>query len=130
MHPIRDDESRYNHRFPGMNKIFILTLVLLSSLNAHAGRTWTDSLSDWSVYMDNGVTYVRSGSMPSACAHDRAQIDTSSEITYGTTTYSESHFRDMYAFILMSYASSKELYIVTDSAESSCRVYGVKNKKY
>ena len=107
-----------------MNKLILFVAALSLAFGANAGKTWTDKLEDWSIYIDNGVVYIHSGSMPAGCSHDRAQIDTSSTIK------SETNQRDIYSFALMSYASGKDLYIVTDESESPCFVYGVKNKKY
>jgi hypothetical protein len=100
-----------------MTKLLFLPLVMVASV-ANAGAYWTALLSNWNLYLDNGVAYVDASNMPAHCSNSRAQIETSSQI------YSASYQRDIYAYVLAAHAAGKTLRIVVNDQESLCKVYG------
>jgi len=97
-----------------------LALGMMVCLPAFAARAWTASLVNWRLTMDNGVAYVNSSTL-STCANQRAQIDTSA------TIYTPTNQRDLFAFVLAQSLAGNTLSIVTDDAESPCKVYGAQN---
>lgn len=100
-----------------------LVAVSLTASPAMAARNWTKSLTDWTLYLDNGVAYVAAVNMPANCAHARAEIRTSA-VLGGSPTYA----RDVYAFILASSGAERPLRVVIDDAESTCLIYGARNE--
>ena len=97
--------------------LFVALTIAAPSANATA--YWTPMLSDWKLYLDNGVAYVGATNMPSHCSNSRAQIETSSQI------YSATYQRDIYAYVMAAYTAGKQLRIVVNDQESLCKVYGV-----
>lgn len=62
-----------------MYKIFAILMLSLITSTSFAGRFWTGELAGWTLYLNNGVAYVMSGSMPSECSYDRAQLNFSDD---------------------------------------------------
>lgn len=102
--------------------IVIGALAALLPAAAFATKVWVGPLANWSLYLDNGVAYVLSTSIPSNCSYSRAQIATGAPLL-GSATYA----RDLYAFVLASYEASKSLNIVIETTETTCSVYGAQN---
>ena len=97
----------------------VLSLAfLLVPLSVNAAPYWTSQLTDWKVYLGNGVVYVSASNMPSHCSYSRAQIDTSSQV------YSPTYQRDLYAYLMAAYAAGKTMKIVVDDQETVCKIYG------
>jgi hypothetical protein len=94
----------------------------ISAGPALAARNWTKPLTDWQLYLDNGVVYVTAANMPANCSYSRAEIRTSA-VQSGSPTYA----RDLYAFVLASRSAERPLRVAIDDAESTCLIYGAKN---
>jgi hypothetical protein len=91
--------------------------LMFSGQTCLAARQWTGVLTNWRVYLDNGVAYVVSPTL-SGCVNSRAQMATS------TVVYSATYERDLYSFVLSAFTSGKPLNIVVDTTETPCVVYG------
>lgn len=104
-----------------------LLAILASGLfagPAEAAKTWTASLTGWSVYLENDLVWVTATGNLSACTGAKAQLSTSA--TLGTST---SFSSELYTFIMASYAAQLPLKIVYESAETNpCKIYGAKNE--
>ncbi|PHR54844.1 MAG: hypothetical protein COA47_14865 [Robiginitomaculum sp.] len=96
--------------------LFIILIVILP-VNAFATVIWTNQLTDWLLYMDNGVVYVKSDSLPSNCSYARAQI------IMDNTAYNNA----LYAYILSAYKTGKPIRVVTDNATTVCVISGVQD---
>ena len=101
----------------------VVGTAFLATGPAHATPGWSNSLTNWTVSLDNGVIYVNAANMPTNCLSARAQISTSATLS-GSTSYSS----ELYSFILASSAAQLPLKVMIESAESTCKVYGAKNE--
>lgn len=92
----------------------IIYLGVCSAVNAT--KYWpTKTLTDWSIYLNNGVVYITSSQIPKHCSHSRMQIDTS------TSEFNKS----LYAYALSAKARNKSLRYVIDDSQTVCSVYGL-----
>jgi hypothetical protein len=96
--------------------------MILSPLTASAAAYWSPALEEWKLHLDNGVIYISASNMPAHCAYSRAQIDTSLQTP--TATYQ----RDLYAYVLAAYSAGKPLMITLHDDETTCKVYGAKDR--
>jgi hypothetical protein len=104
-------------------KIWLGSLCfMLLPLSASAAAYWTGGLTDWNVYLDNGVVYIGAANMPAHCAFARAQIDTSTQV------YTATYQRDLYAYVMAAYTAGKPLKIVLNDQETTCKVYGANDR--
>ena len=105
-----------------MRRSFGFLLFVSVSLVASAGTYWSPALSDWRLYLDNGVVYIAASNMPAHCQYARAQIDTSTQV------YSPTYQRDIYAYVMAAHVAGKPLSIVLNDQESTCKVYGANDQ--
>lgn len=94
-----------------------LAACLLVPGVSFAKKHWSDYLQNWKIHLDNGQVYVDATNMPVHCSYSRAIIQTDLG----------EYQKDLYAFILMSYATKRKLTLVLDDAEQNCVVYGARN---
>jgi hypothetical protein len=88
--------------------IAFLTLSLLST-SVFATRFWTNDLTDWQVYLNNGVVYVSSPAFPDQCTYDRAQIKLSSD----------EYVKALWTYILAASKTNEKLSVVLDHDRNS-----------
>ena len=90
---------------------FSIVISIFSSHSTYAARYWpSQTLTEWTLSLNNGVAYITSNQMPDHCEHSRAQIDMS-----GTE-----FDRALYAYTLSAKARGKSLRYVVDSDHTNC----------
>ena len=90
-------------------------LISISS-NAYAERYWPSvTLTNWKVYLNNGVAYITSSQFPGHCSHNRGQINMNG------TEFNKA----MYAYALSAKARSKNLRYVIDRTQTVCIITGL-----
>lgn len=77
---------------------------------ASAERYWAADLTDWSMYLNNGVVYIASAQFASHCVYSRG------EFAVNDSAYS----RALYAYALSAKARGRGLAYVVDSTASTC----------
>lgn len=96
-----------------MRKTVLLITALIISTPVSATRYWpTTPLTDWELYLNNGVAYVLSSQMVSHCQLSRAQINMPG------TEYDKS----LYAYALSAKARNKTIKYVVDDTQTICIV--------
>ncbi len=97
--------------------IVIATIVCLTIPTlASAARYWPkETLTEWSLTLNNGVAYINSPQMASHCSHSRAQINMSG------TEFDKA----LYAFALSAKARDKALRYVVDNEQTTCVISGL-----
>lgn len=91
--------------------LFSVFILLVFSNSTVAARYWpSQTLTNWTLSLNNGVAYITSNQMPDHCEHSRAQIDMS-----GTE-----FDRALYAYALSAKARGKSLRYVVDSDHTEC----------
>ncbi|PKF76462.1 hypothetical protein CW749_26895 [Vibrio sp. vnigr-6D03] len=95
------------------NKLFIVGVIftVLFAAGANAKRYWpTQKLTNWELYLNNGVAYVASPQFAAHCSYDRGQINMSG------TEYDKA----LYSYALSAKARGKKLSYVVDNTHSNC----------
>lgn len=96
-----------------MKKLFMVTIIftLLSSHQAVAKRYWpSEVLSDWTLYLNNGVAYISSPQFAKHCNYSRGQINMDG------TEFNKAQ----YSYALSAKARGKKLKYVVDDQQSTC----------
>jgi hypothetical protein len=103
-----------------MKKLLIICLVTICTIStANAARKWGSTpLTDWELYLNNGVAYILSSELPEHCSYDRAQINMSA------TEFDKAQ----YAYAMSAKARNKKIrYVVDfDSSITLCVITGLK----
>lgn len=90
---------------------FSIVISVFSSHSTFAARYWpSQTLTEWTLSLNNGVAYITSNQIPDHCEHSRAQID------MGGTDFD----RALYAYALSAKARDKSLRYVIDSDHTDC----------
>lgn len=99
-----------------MRFLLLLILYLISICSVEAKRYWpSQTLTVWSLSLNNGVAYISSSQFPEHCRYSRGQINMS-----GTE-----FDRALYAYALSAKARGKSLRYVIDNAHSTCVISGL-----
>ncbi|WP_064791909.1 hypothetical protein [Shewanella woodyi] len=89
---------------------------LIFANSADASRYWpSTTLTDWSLYLNNGVAYISSPQFPEHCLHSRGQINMSG------TEFDKAQ----YAYALSAKARGKSLRYVIDNTHTTCVITGL-----
>ncbi|ACA85774.1 hypothetical protein [Shewanella woodyi] len=89
-------------------------LIFANSIDAK--RYWpSTTLTDWSLYLNNGVAYISSPQFPEHCLHSRGQINMSG------TEFDKAQ----YAYALSAKARGKSLRYVIDNTHTTCVITGL-----
>jgi hypothetical protein len=96
--------------------LLLVLVCLVLSYGADAKRYWpSTTLTDWSLYLNNGVAYISSPQFPEHCRHSRGQINMSG------TEFDKAQ----YAFALSAKAKGKSLRYVIDNTHTTCIITGL-----
>lgn len=91
--------------------IVIGAIAAMTSLSASATRYWpTAALTEWDMYLNNGVVYITSPQFAGHCAYSRGQIDVNPN----------PYDRALYAYALSAKARGKALRYVIDDGATTC----------
>lgn len=94
----------------------ILLVFILLPFDTQAKRYWpSKTLTKWSLYMNNGVAYIRSDEFASHCRYSRGQINMDG------TEFN----RAQYSYALSAKARNKKLRYVVDSDQTICIITGL-----
>lgn len=94
----------------------ILLVLILLPIDSQAARYWPEkTLTKWSLYMNNGVAYIRSDEFASHCSYSRGQINMDG------TEFN----RAQYSYVLSAKARNKKLRYVVDSEQTVCIITGL-----
>ncbi|WP_072682469.1 hypothetical protein [Arcobacter sp. LA11] len=94
---------------------FLFAFTLLN-VNAFAVRYWPPTvLTDWNLYLNNGVAYISSPQIPGHCSYSRAQINMDG------TEFNKAQ----YSYAMSAKARNKKLRYVIDNAQSICIITGL-----
>ena len=86
-------------------------IFAIASLPASAARYWPPTpLTEWEMFLNNGVVYITSPQFASHCTYSRGQIDVTSSVFN----------RALYAYALSAKARGKALRYVVDDAATTC----------
>ena len=101
--------------------IFIFTILnFCFSHPVQAKRYWpSQTLTDWSLSLNNGVAYISSPQMPDHCNYSRAQINMSG------TEFDKA----LYSYALSAKARGMALRYVVDDSQSTCIISGLAEVK-
>lgn len=92
-----------------MTKVFPILLLCLITSISYADRFWTANLNNWHLFLNNGVGYVTSSSLPDTCSHNRAQINFTDD----------NYAKAIWAYILAASKTGEELSIVLDHDQTA-----------
>lgn len=101
-----------------MRIVNLLVLVCLFAISstAEAKRYWpSQTLTTWSLYLNNGVAYISSPQFPKHCRYSRGQINMSGK----------EFDRALYAYALSAKAKGKSLSYVIDDTHTTCIISGL-----
>jgi hypothetical protein len=104
-----------------MNKKILLLILycLFLSLNAFATRYWpTTILTDWKLYLNNNVAYIKSSQFASHCNYNRGQINLDG------TEYNKA----LFAYAMTAQARGKNLRYVVDNTQTTCIISALEEK--
>ncbi|PAJ71642.1 hypothetical protein CJF42_25620 [Pseudoalteromonas sp. NBT06-2] len=89
-----------------MKKLLVACLMIICSVStANAARGWGSTpLTNWELYLNNGVAYILSLELPEHCSYDRAQINMSA------TEFDKAQ----YAYVMSAKARNKKIRYVVD----------------
>ena len=91
--------------------ILIGAIAATASLSASATRYWPPAmLTEWDMYLNNGVVYIASPQFAGHCSYSRGEIDVNAS----------SYNRALYAYALSAKARGKALRYVVDDAATTC----------
>lgn len=97
-------------------QILLLIIIGILPFCTHAKRYWPEkTLTKWSLYMNNGVAYIRSDEFASHCSYSRGQINMDG------TEFN----RAQYSYALSAKARNKKLRYVVDSDQTVCIITGL-----
>ncbi len=99
------------------NISFLAVLLLLTlPLTTEAKRYWpSQTLTSWSLFLNNGVAYISSPQFPDHCSYSRGQINMSG------TEFDKAQ----YAYALSAKAKGKNLRYVIDDTHTTCIITGL-----
>jgi hypothetical protein len=96
--------------------ILILIVLFFSHSNVFAKRYWpSQSLSNWTLSLNNGTAYVTSPEFATHCDYSRGQINMDG------TEFNKAQ----YAYALSAKARNKKLKYVVDDTQSVCIITGL-----
>lgn len=95
----------------------VFTTALSFSGASNAGRYWPEEvLTEWELFLNNGVAYISSPQFVSHCLYSRGQINmTGTEFD-----------RAQYAYAMSAKARGKKLRYVVDNTQTSCVISGLR----
>ncbi len=98
-------------------QIMFLAVSFSLTVTANAGRYWPETvLTNWNLYLNNGVAYIISNQMADHCSYNRAQINMDG------TEFNKS----LYAYAMSAKARGKNLEYVIDSTQTNCVISGLR----
>ena len=95
------------------NKLFIVGVIftVLFAAGANAKRDWaTQKLTNWDLYLNNGVAYISSPQFAAHCSYKRGHINISGA----------EYDKALYSYALSAKARGKKLSYVVDSTHTDC----------
>ncbi|MCC2521157.1 hypothetical protein [Vibrio coralliilyticus] len=96
-----------------------IALALLSSNSAFAKRYWpAEILSEWTLYLNNGVAYIQSPQFAKHCQYSRGQINMDG------TEFNKAQ----YSYALSAKARGKKLRYVVDDQQTTCIITGLEER--
>ena len=97
-------------------RLLVMLVCVVFSYSVNANRYWpSTTLTDWSLYLNNGVAYIASPQFPEHCLHSRGQINMSG------TEFDKAQ----YAYALSAKAKGKNLRYVIDDTQTTCIITGL-----
>ena len=91
-------------------------LLATATLPAWATRYWPSTpLTEWEMYVNNGVVYIQSPQFASHCSYSRGQVNVADS----------AYDRALYAYALSAKARGKALRYVVDDAATDCHIFGL-----
>jgi hypothetical protein len=99
--------------------VIFLAVFFSLSISANAGRYWPGTaLTNWELYLNNGVAYILSSQFADHCSDDRGQIDMDG------TEFNKS----LYAYAMSAKARGKNLKYVVDSTQEVCTISALREQ--
>lgn len=103
-----------------IRKIAFLISLFIFSTTASATRYWpSTALTDWELYLNNGVAYILSTQFADHCSHNRGQINIDSNQEFD---------KALYAYALSAKARGKNLKYVVDSTQTTCVISALREQ--
>jgi hypothetical protein len=97
------------------NSYPIAILAVILCQQAHSARIFSDTLTSWTLSLNNGVAYITSPQLPANCSPLRVQINMSGA----------EYDKALFSFALDAKNRRANIRVVVDDTQAECVVFGI-----